>query len=77
MGTLSVYYNQKNSDDTFSQRLEPVWQMKNNHGGHWQYGRVQIDGDDSTIRNIIIEANATYFSNGNNFAFLMVEVDFL
>lgn len=38
--------------------------MKYNHGGHWQYGRVQINGDNGDIKNIIIQANATYVSNG-------------
>ena len=61
---MSIYYNFKNEDETYTQGSEPIWQMKNNHGGHWQYGRVQIEGDNSDIKNIIMEANATYFSNG-------------
>jgi hypothetical protein len=59
---LSIYYNYENSDETFYS--DPVWQMKNNHGAHWQYGRVQINGDNGDIKNIIIQANATYVSNG-------------
>lgn len=64
VGELSVYYNLENDQGTFDLSEKPVWQMKNNHGPHWQFGRVQIAGGDSKLKNIVLEANAKSLFNG-------------
>lgn len=69
VGVLSIFFNLKYEDGLEVLSEEPVWQMKNNHGGHWLLGRVQIEGDNVYIANVVIEADASFFSNGYSLHF--------
>ena len=64
-GELSVFYLSKDENGQLTQTKNPVWTRKNNHGEHWQYGKVQYDGNDETISNIILDAFASYSSSGD------------
>jgi hypothetical protein len=64
VGTLSVYYNFKNNDGTYTPGEEAVWRQQNNHGAHWQYARVNYAGMQTLITNFILEGKARFNTPG-------------
>jgi hypothetical protein len=63
VGELSVHYLVRSSGELV-QIEDPAWRRRENHGDHWQLGRVPYAGANSSVENFILQGLADYYSFG-------------